>query len=247
MPDAPRAVQERPVQLELELTCSACKRVVPFATPALRSTCPGCREPIELSVLVWTLLFREIDEKSFKLPSGDAGRYSAEQPTPAGRLVAKWRGLGPRCTKCESELVLVEPGTDDTLECGACTTPLQTFPAPAWLRTELPTAMQLYGAAREVDTTEPRQGPRFWLTFKGTPPHVSEQRRHAIEAAIGPGPESSAVISTATPKRARRGWEWYAIIVCVVLIGVAVHRCGSKIGGEPRPKDGSEVEPSQSP
>jgi hypothetical protein len=247
MPDAPRAVQERPVQLEIEITCNACRRVVPFATPALRSTCPGCREPIELSVLLWTLLFREIDEKSFMLPVGDTGRYSAEQPTPAGRLVARWRAQAPHCGKCQAELMLVEPGLDETFECGACTTRMPTFPAPAWLRTELPTAMQLYGAAREVDAAEARPGASFWLTFKGTPPHVSEQHRHAIEAAIGPQPDVPAVISTATPKVKRRSWEWYAIILCVVLIGAAVHRCGAKIGGETRPKDGSEVEPSQSP
>jgi hypothetical protein len=247
MPDPPRAVLERPVQLEIEVTCSACKRVVPFASPALRSTCPGCREPVEVSVLAWTLLFREIDERSFLLPARDDAQFSAEQPTPAGRLVARWRVQPPRCAKCAAELMLVEPGTEDPIECARCSTRMTSFPAPAWLRTELPTAMQLYGAARDSELLEAKPTSGFWLTFQGTPPNVSAKREHAIKAAIGPTPEVAAVASTSTPKAPRRQWEWYAILVFLVAMGVAVHRCGAKIGGESRPKDGTEVEPTQPP
>ncbi len=242
MSTAPRAAVQRPVKLEIEASCAACQRPVGLGAPLLRLSCSACGEAVEIGSTTWAHLFAEIDEKSFDLPATDGDTRLAEQVTPDGRLVARYTLGAPTCAKCRAELMLVEPGTDDSLECAQCGTKTTTFQAPGWLRTDLPTAMQLYGASREA---EARAG-SFWLTFQGTPPERREKHLSVIQAAIGPGPERPAVISTPNPKpAARHRWEWYAIVIIVAVIVVAVRQCGRRAVGTPESERDNAVESSQ--
>ncbi|MBK7584935.1 MAG: hypothetical protein IPI67_32695 [Myxococcales bacterium] len=225
MSNAPRAAIERPVRLEIEALCAACQRPVGLGAPVLRSACSACGEPVELTSASWAHLFAEIDEKSFDLPPTDHDTRVAEQATPEGKLVARYTMAAPSCAKCRAEIMLVEPGTDDVLECAACATKMTTFQVPGWLRTDLPTAMQLYGASRDSQAS----ATPFWLTFQGTPPVRGEQRRNVIQAAIGPGPELSGIPSRPLVKPVeRRRWEWYVIIVIVGIIVAGVRECGRR-------------------
>lgn len=243
MPDTPRAALQRPVHFDVEVECAQCHRLVPLAAPILRSSCGGCGTALELGSPAWLRLFQEADQSDFSMPEGDTTTHSAEQPTQNGRLVARWMRSLPRCTQCQNEMMLIEPGIDSPIECGACGTKNACAPAPAWLRSELPTAMQLYCIPRGSEDSAVHASRGFWLTFQGTPPALSQQHRQAIEAAIGPPPVSGPVVPTAAPRR-RWGWEWYAIAACGVLIVVAVHQCGSRLGRTEKPAEGTEVEPS---
>lgn len=242
MSNAPRAAIQRPVRLEIEATCAACQRPVGLGAPLLRVACSACGEAVELGSTTWAHLFAEIDEKSFDLPEGDTDTRVSEQSTADGKLVARYTAGAPRCTQCKAEVMLVEPGTDDTLECAACATKMTTFQVPGWLRTELPTAMQLYGASRDA---EARAG-SFWLTFQGTPPARREQHQNQIQAAIGPGPERPAVVVAPLPKpAAKQRWEWYAIVIIIAVIVVAVRQCGRRAVGTPESERDNAVESSQ--
>ncbi len=238
-----KAIQQRAVRLDVELSCRGCARAVPIHGLYLRSSCGGCGTAVELSAPGWLALLKEVDERSFSREDPSSSSERAEQSIPSGRLIASWSPVGVKCAGCQRELALVEPGTTDTIECAACGAKLETFPAPPWLRTELPTAMQLYGIPRASDDSAVHAARGFWLTFKGTPPAFIEQHRQVIEAAIGPGPVSSSVVSKPVPKR-RLGWEWYAIGICTALIVFAVHQCGSRLGKTTKPDEGTEVEPS---
>jgi len=242
MSNAPRAAVQRPVRLEIEATCAACRRPVGMGAPHLRVSCSACGEAVEIGSTTWSHLFAEIDERSFDLPDADPDTRVAEQATPDGRLTARYSIGAPTCAQCKSELMLVEPGTDDTLECTKCGTKTTTFQAPGWLRTELPTAMQLYAASREAEA----RASSFWLTFQGTPPVRREQHQSVIQAAIGPAPERPAAVSTATPRpAARTRWEWYAIIVITVVIVIAVRQCGRRAASTPESERDNAVESSQ--
>ena len=243
MPATPRAVLERPVHLDIEIECAACRRLVPLAAPILRSSCGGCGAAIELPTAAWLQLLQQVDEKDFALSEDASGTFSVERATPGGRLTVRWTPSLPQCPQCKNEIQLIEPGVDSPIECGACSAKIACLPAPVWMRTELPTAMQLYGIPRAAEDSAVHAARGFWLTFKGTPPALSQQHRQAIEAAIGPPPVSAPVVSTPQPKR-RWGWEWYAIAVCVGLVLFAVQQCGSRLGTTERPDEGTEVEPS---
>jgi hypothetical protein len=217
-----RAAKQRPVRVEPEASCGTCRQSVILHGALLRVRCDECGEPVELSSLIWTQLFRDIDEQNWNSPESSAERQS-EQTLGQSKLRARWKPGLPTCAKCSAQLLLVDPGTDDKLECMACRGRLETFPAPAWLRTELPTAMQLYGAAREHgDKTARRE---FWITFQGTPPALNDQRQSVIQAAIGTGPLSQR----AAQNKKKYRWELFVVLGCVLLIGVALNRCSRKL------------------
>jgi hypothetical protein len=239
----PRAVEQRPVFLRVDIGCRGCARSVQLSGPLLRTPCASCGLDAEIGAAVWLALFREIDERSFPSETPRDQTFESSQPTAAGTLGARWRAAALTCAKCQREMTPVEPGTNEAIECSACGTRRDTFPAPAWLRTELPTAMQLYGAARDgAERAGTETG--FWITFQGTPPSLSDQHRQAIQSAIGPAPISYAAPLSVPNAAPRRRWEWLAIALFAVLIGAAVYRCGGRMGTPSHPDDGSEVEPS---
>jgi hypothetical protein len=242
MPNEPRAAVQRSVRLEVEATCAACRRPVGLGAPHLRLACSACGETVELGAAHWARLFAEIDEKSFDLAPADRDTRVAEESTPDGKLVARYTLGAPECSGCRAEIRLVDPGADDMLACSSCSTRTATFQVPGWLRTELPTAMQLYAASREV---EPRAG-SFWLTFQGTPPARKERHDHQIQAAIGPVPESPVSVPVPVKKSAQRTrWEWVTIIGIVVVIVVAVRQCGRRAAGTSAGDRDNAVESAQ--
>jgi len=221
-----RAAKQRPVRLEPEASCGTCRQAVPLDGAFLRVRCDECGEPVELSSLLWTQLFRTIDEDNWDKPDAKNERKT-EQTLGTSRLKATWQPCPPACPKCSAEILLVDPGTDDQLECLACGGRLDTFPAPAWLRSELRTAMQIYGAAREANSVH-RSRHAFWITFQGTPPAVIDHKFSAIEAAISTGPMSGRPAAAAPSKKKTR-WELVVVLACVLLIAVAINRCNRKI------------------
>lgn len=245
MADVPRAAQQRSVRLELEVACRACRQPVQLDGPRLRANCLECGGEVELASPLWVELLGEIDERSFVPDQGGAAQ-SCERPTGWGKLVARWRVEPPSCPTCRTPLSLVDPGTEQRLTCSRCSEKTRTSPAPAWLRQALPTAMQVYAAALDGESSIRQATAAWWLCFQGTPPALGEQRRQAIEAAIGGplsvGPESQGVPK---PSKRRRNIEWAAIMLSAILIAVGVHQCGARWWGGSEPEEGTEVEPSQ--
>ncbi|MFO0567616.1 MAG: hypothetical protein U0263_18300 [Polyangiaceae bacterium] len=241
MLEAPRAAVERSVRLEIETTCGACGGPVGVAGVHLHSNCASCGEPLELTVQTWTLLCKELDEKSFEASLSDATERQAEQATEEGKLVARYRLGAPACGSCGTDLPHVEPGSDQSVVCTQCATETATFPAPGWLRTELPTAMQLYAASRDAQPS----ARAFWLTFQGTPPALNERREHVLKNALGSGPDRPAVTAPAIDAPKRRRWEWYVIIAMIVVIVAGVRECGRRAARSSDAERENAVEPGQ--
>ena len=66
------------------------------------------------------------------------------------RLLVRWGPARPICPGCAMPLPAeaVPPGGDGRLAC-RCGQSIATFPVPEWLRQVVPTALQLFGAARD--------------------------------------------------------------------------------------------------
>jgi hypothetical protein len=226
----PRAAEQRAVRLEIETRCTQCGATPPVDGLLLRVMC-RCGAPIELARPNWKELLTEIDRMSFDQKVSEGQPQVAEVANSTGRLFARWRPSLPSCDGCGTPRELVEPGSTGSLTCARCTKAVESFAAPLWIRSELLTAMQLYGAARDDEHGSGRLEHHFWLTFQGTPPELLDQHKQAIDSAIGPPPPSGTV----TVISRKSGWRWEYLVILLALgsIGAAVHRCGRLLDDAP--------------
>lgn len=229
MPE-PRSAEQRVVRLEIETLCPSCGATTPVDGLLLRVVCP-CGAPIELTRPTWKELLTGIDRSSFDQIATDGQPQIAEASSPVKKLFARWRASLPTCDGCGTARDLVEPGMEGKLTCARCAKTVESFPAPLWLRSELLTAMQLYGAARDDEHASGRLEHHFWLSFQGTPPALLDQHQQAIHSAIGPPPPSGTV--TVISRKRRWRWEYLGILVGMLLMGAAVHRCGQSLDDAP--------------
>ena len=131
------------------MPCPECGASVPFEGPHLGVTCGACTSRLELQPENWkgAFEFRRY-EAEFSLTEGKTRGSSLTNGEL--RLLVRWGPGRPVCAVCAAPLPVdaVPPGGDGQLSC-ACGQSMPTFPVPDWLRSVVPTAVQLFGAARE--------------------------------------------------------------------------------------------------
>lgn len=240
MPE-PRSAEQRFVLLEIEAPCARCGARAKVHGLVLRTIC-NCTGAVELARPAWHELLAGIDRRSFERAADDLASELAEVGNAAGKLSARWRPSKPSCDECGTELPPVEPGTEASVPCTNCARSANTFPAPLWLRAELTTAMQVYGGARDDEHDSGRRMHHFWLSFQGTPPAVLEAHQQNIEKALNPhaavtAPASVRVIVKRRPWR----WEYVGILLGLLFMGAAIHRCAAQVDDVPV----EDVEPSE--
>jgi hypothetical protein len=139
-----------PVELELvgmltvtvSARCEHCASPVPVNGPTRRAHCGRCLRETRLSGLGEAL---EIARTGYRA-LGSAYEVSRHEQS------------GPSCDGCGCEIPLGENkalvGAVSTLSCPQCGEASPTFPAPAWLKGAFPTALQVFGADREIAAEE---------------------------------------------------------------------------------------------
>ena len=239
MPE-PRSAEQRFVLLEIEAPCSRCGARARVNGLLLRTIC-NCTIAVELARPAWQELLTKVDRRSFERAPNNVAPELTEISGATGKLSARWRPSSPSCDECGTDLPRVEPGMEASVTCTSCGKSVSTFPAPLWLRAELTTAMQVYGGARDSEQETGRKVPHFWLSFQGTPPALLEAQQQSIENALNPhGTRAPASVRVIVKRRGWR-WEYWGILLGLVLMGAAVHRCAGQLDDEPT----EDVEPSQ--
>ncbi len=138
----------------LKFDCEKCGEMVAVNGPAHAIICSSCQKQYSTKPASWgeTICLSNGGSRTL----GDFYRCKG------------YKTRQPRCPKCDKHFPFDEAlvGHDTQIPCPHCDLAIQTFPAPEWLKQELPAVVQLVGADREgpdssgvaLDTNE--QAPR---------------------------------------------------------------------------------------
>jgi hypothetical protein len=140
---------ERPVALEVRVYCGNCSAAIHLLGPARDIRCSACGTQSLLSPSLWQEIVTEADEHSFDSWGGYAAIATRRSETPWGNVLYRWQSSVPACRVCRGAVSLVEVGSEGSVACAHCGAGMETRPVPSFLRREVGTAMQLYGAAQE--------------------------------------------------------------------------------------------------
>jgi hypothetical protein len=131
------------------MPCPECGGSVALEGPHLHVVCNACKSTLELVPENWkgALAFRQYAAE-FSLTEGKTRGSSLTNGEL--KLLVRWGPGRPMCPGCGAPMrtEAVPPGSDGTLSC-TCGQSMSALPVPDWLRQVVPTAVQLFGAARE--------------------------------------------------------------------------------------------------
>jgi hypothetical protein len=122
----------------LRTECDKCGEMLPINGPLRRATCDSCHARYDLTPARW------VDQ----ICSAAEGMRILNSPYKCSDTADR----RPQCPRCEEHFALDEAliGEDTTVPCPGCGHPVPTYPAPEWLRAELPMVVQVVGGVREV-------------------------------------------------------------------------------------------------
>jgi hypothetical protein len=127
----------RSVTLTLSTSCDHCAQPIPISGPVQAARCPHCSKDTPVGHLYQILCFAA---------AGTRVRSEYKYtwfPEPV-----------PECARCGKgvpvESVLTKESAATTIPCPSCSAGLPTFPAPAWLKAQLPAALQVIGGDADV-------------------------------------------------------------------------------------------------
>jgi hypothetical protein len=133
----------RHASFTLRAQCAHCGGPLPLLGPLREVPCEACGKTTPITANEWgrILMFASRCVSSMNIGRHEIASGFAPHAKPA-------------CASCATPMPLdaLAIGTDTSAKC-ACGEALVTYPAPAWLRDELPALVQLYGADREASTT----------------------------------------------------------------------------------------------
>jgi hypothetical protein len=129
--------------MKIANTCGRCKAKIPVNGPVLHPVCPTCGlvrdfAPEVIGGLLAWVAEPEPTQSGFLFHGG----YHFDQ---------KRTRVPPFCRRCETDLSLVTPGADTTVDCAGCGAKYATFPVPAELRPHAGAARQVYCAERDSE------------------------------------------------------------------------------------------------
>jgi len=122
----------------MTVTCDHCASPVPINGPTKNPLCPHCHNTSALKRICVEMTY------------ADEGMMVVGSPY----NYQTYKDQTPQCQACGESVpvdaYLKKVGATTTIPCPACGAGLATFPAPAWLKKELPDALQVFGADPEV-------------------------------------------------------------------------------------------------
>ncbi len=165
------------------MRCRACSRHTELAGPVLEARCKHCSAEIAIPPKSWASALGAIDERSTSIEGTRLESHHHQDEL--AELRFRWSTQALSCRECRVRLPLLEIGALEPLLCGGCGAKMATYPAPPWLRAELPTAQQLYGVEYvfEAAALDP-EARKWWLCLLGTPKKQATERMVVTELAV---------------------------------------------------------------
>lgn len=122
----------------LKRNCNHCGAMLPINGPLRSIVCDQCQKDGKCTPSIW----------GDQICSAMEGMRIMNNPYTCIDTKSK----DPLCPKCEKHFPVDESviGKDTFVSCPHCGEKMVTFPAPDWLRKELPGVVQLFGADRET-------------------------------------------------------------------------------------------------
>lgn len=162
--------------LTMSVTCDHCAQPVPVNGPTRSVHCPNC----------------DGDSRPPDLPEELVLAARGAMTIPSRYQHRSFKSPEPQCWKCGTGVPLgtfiEQCGETALFPCPQCGTGLPTYPAPAWLRAELPTARQVFGGDAETTQAE-----------GGLPLEVDQQRAAPIVMTC-PQCNGALTITADTPR-----------------------------------------------
>jgi hypothetical protein len=175
----------RSIGLRAALYCPRCNTSIPLGGPVLRAHCHQCQHEIVLSQALWQLALGEVDERSFEAGTTRTAAGSCRREHQGVHLFVEWSRSEVACLGCGHALPLVEPGSSGETSCSGCQMPMPALPAPPWLRTAVPGALEVYGVEYIFDAAALDEAARlWWVVFQGTPARIAAGQRAWVEQEV---------------------------------------------------------------
>ncbi len=136
----------RTVTLTMSMTCGHCGLPVPVNSPTQIARCPHCSKETPVAHLCQVLC----------VAAGDTKTGSSQTLTTDtwGCTFAWFDEARAECARCGDQTsitpYLAEEDPTTPIPCGSCGVGMPTFPAPEWLKEQLPTALQVFGGDEDV-------------------------------------------------------------------------------------------------
>ena len=140
------------VAFKSSFRCAECSGFIIVEGPTEAITCPDCGHAYQQLTTMWeTLLGRPFEDNDAPSPEFRHGSLTTGELGYAEVLQA-WATSPPCCGHCGVALPIIDGDVDVDVDvdvvCAACGQGTPSFPAPAWLQTITPRALQVVGAPR---------------------------------------------------------------------------------------------------
>lgn len=134
------------VTLKMSVFCQHCAAPVVVNGPAQHVVCDACHGRTQIDALPVVLQSVAANMRTLGL----IGTNRGENGQAFSSYNMQYYGVpSPACNNCDGLLPIVRwmdyVGATCMLPCDACGEAIPTYPAPAWLRTQIPTALQVFG------------------------------------------------------------------------------------------------------
>jgi hypothetical protein len=213
----------RLIAIEAAAHCPHCRATIPLAGPVLHARCHQCGQELAISQLLWLQTLAEVDERSFDAGTLNTSAGACRREHANVHLSLEWARTDPACRRCGAPVPQVEAGVAAEVACPSCSAPLPTFPAPPWLRSEVPTALQVYGVEYVFDALAlEASARRWWLAFQGTPPRKVQAKQVLLETEI-------VALSHRMPQPKQSGSYTLPLLLACLLIAMGAYYVASTL------------------
>jgi hypothetical protein len=143
------------VAVSMSVTCNHCSQPVPLNGPTQLAHCDNCMKDSPLG--------RQFEELCLAA--------EGSQQLGSAYNTNLFKSAAAQCSKCDQDVpidqYLGHHGATTTIPCPSCGTGLPTFPCPAWLKEELPMALQVFGG--DAETANKQAGMALQAADKAQP------------------------------------------------------------------------------
>lgn len=139
---------------KVQTACSHCGNPLVINGPARSPVCSACQNTVRVGPGLWQSIMEDIEKNPSSLKKGEG--YSSTLMSGGFTFKIDYSRSTPICADCKTEWDLdsVADGTDGFFTCTKCGHKSVTYPAPDWLKSVIPTAMQVFFGEREESGTK---------------------------------------------------------------------------------------------